>query len=150
MEKKTKSIGFSLIKVSTEQFAIIEDGFNEKGEIRISTSLRFGVNDQQRLIAVFASFNYESDKKPFIIIEAGCHFKITDTAWEEMYKIDINSLQVPRGFLSHLAMLTVGTTRGILHSKTEGTCFNKYVLPTINVSELIKEDATFSFNAVKE
>ena len=31
-------------------------------------------------------------------------------------------------------------------AKTEGTCFNKYVLPTINVTQIIKEDATFSFN----
>lgn len=150
MENKSKGIGFSLMKVSTEQFAIIEDGFKEKGKIRINTSLRYGAEDQQKLIAVFASFIYESDQKPFIIIEASCHFKITDSAWEDLYKIEINSLQVPRGFLSHLAMLTVGTTRGILHSKTEGTCFNKYVLPTINVSELIKEDAIFSFNAPKE
>jgi hypothetical protein len=150
MEKKTKGIGFSLLKLTTEQFAIIEDGFNEKGNIRISTSFRFGADDQQKLFAVFASFIYESDQNPFIIIEAGCHFKITDSAWEEMHKADTNSLQVPRGFLSHLAMLTVGTTRGILHSKTEGTCFNKYVLPTINVAGIIKEDATFSFNALKE
>ena len=35
--------------------------------------------------------------------------------------------------------MTIGTTRGILHAKTEGTCFNKYVLPTINVTEIIKE-----------
>ncbi len=74
-----------------------------------SESPIFTVNDQQKIIAVFASFIYESDQKPFIIIEAGCHFKITDSAWEGMYNIDKNSLKVPRGFLNHLTMLTVGT-----------------------------------------
>ncbi len=64
----------------------------------------------------------------------------------EMFKSDINTLIVPKGLLCHLAMLTVGTSRGILHAKTEGTCFNKYVLPTINVTEIIKEDASFDFN----
>jgi len=44
------------------------------------------------------------------------------------------------------AMLTAGALRRILHAKTEGTSFNKYVLPTINVTGIIKEDAKFSFN----
>lgn len=150
MDKKTKSIGFSLKKVSTEQFAIIEDGFNDKGKIRLHTSLRFAADDIQKYVAVFASFTFDSEQKPFLIIEASCHFSIKDPAWSEMLKTDLNTLVVPHGFLCHLAMLTVGTARGILHVKTEGTCFNKYVLPTINVTEIIKEDASFSFNKTKE
>ena len=57
-----------------------------------------------------------------------------------------NTLNVPHGFPGHLAMLTGGTTRGILHAKTEGTCYNQYVLPTINVTEIIKEDASFGLD----
>jgi hypothetical protein len=146
METHVKSIGFSLKKVVTEQFAIIEEGFNNKGKIRLGTSFRFAADDTQKYIAVFASFTFDSENKPFLIIEASCHFSIKETAWIEMLNSEINTLIVPKGFLCHLVMLTVGTSRGILHSKTEGTCFNKYVLPTINVTEIIKEDATFSFN----
>lgn len=146
MKKQPEKIGFSLVKVTTEQFAVLEDDFNEKGEIRLNTSLKFSTDEHQKLIAVFASFIFESNQKPFLIIEAGCHFNITDAAWTDMYKTENNSLQVPKGFLSHLVVLTIGTTRGILHAKTEGTSFNKYVLPTINVTEIIKEDASFSFN----
>jgi hypothetical protein len=146
METLNKSIGFSLKRVSTEQFAIIEDGFNEKGKIRLNTSLRFAADDLQKYVAVFSSFVFDSDSKPFLIIEASCHFSITDPAWADMLNSETISLVIPKGFLCHLAMLTVGTSRGILHAKTEGTCFNKYVLPTINVTEIIKEDATFSFD----
>lgn len=146
MEKQTQSIGFSLKKVSTEQFAIIEEGFNEKGKIKLNTSMRFAADDEKKYIAVFTSFIFDSDNKPFLLIEAGCHFSIQDSSWMEMFKSDINTLIVPKGLLCHLAMLTVGTSRGILHAKTEGTCFNKYVLPTINVTEIIKEDASFDFN----
>ena len=89
---------------------------------------------------------FDSDSKPFLIIEASCHFSISDSAWADMLNSETNSLVVPKGFLCHMAMLTVGTSRGILHAKTEGTCFNKYVLPTINVTDIIKEDAAFSFN----
>lgn len=67
-----------------------------------------------------------------------------------MFNSVTNTLVIPKGFLRHLAMLTVGTSRGILHAKTEGTCFNKYVLPTINVTLIIKEDATFNFNKLEK
>lgn len=150
MDKQAKSIGFSLKKVSTEQFAIIEEGFNEKGKIRLNTSMRFAADEIQKYIAVFTSFTFDSDNKPFLLIEASCHFSITDSAWSDMFNFEANTLIVSKGFLCHLAMLTVGTSRGILHAKTEGTCYNKYVLPTINVTEIIKEDASFSFNKSSE
>jgi hypothetical protein len=150
MDNKSQSIEFALKKVTTEQFAIIEEGFNEKGKIRLNTSLRFAADDEKKLIAVFTSFIFDSDKKPFLIIEAGCHFSIQNSAWLEMFKPEINTLIVPKGFLTHLTILTIGTSRGILHAKTEGTCFNKYVLPTINVTLLIKEDASFNFDQVEQ
>ena len=146
MEKQARSIGFSLKRVTTEQFAIIEEGFDEKGKIRLKTSMRFAADDKQKYIAVFTSFIFDSNNEPFLLVEASCHFSIKDDAWNEMYDANLNTLTVPKGFLCHLAMLTVGTSRGILHSKTEGTCFNKYVLPTINVTKIVKENATFSFN----
>ena len=40
-------------------------------------------------------------------------------------------------------MLTIGTTRGVLHSKTENTPFNSFLLPTLNVNELVKKDVVF-------
>lgn len=149
METKITPISFVLRKVTTEQFAIIEEGFSDKGNIRIGTQLRFGCDDQKKLIGCFTKFNFDSEQKAFIIIEASCQFQILEDAWKEMYLEESNSLKVPKGFLSHLAMLTVGTTRGILHAKTEGTCFNKYVLPTINVSLLVKEDVIFDFKTSK-
>ncbi len=134
------------MKVSTEQFAIIEEDFNDKGKIRLKTSLRYAADDRQKYVAVFTSFIFDSNTKPFLIVEASCHFQIKDSAWIEMFNSETNTLVVPKGFMCHLAMLTIGTSRGILHAKTEGTCFNKYLLPTINVTQIIKEDAIFSFN----
>ena len=150
MSQKDTKIGFSLLKISTEQFAIIEEAYNEKGNLLVSTSLRYGADEENKIIAVFSLFSFESNKKPFLIIEASCQFKITNDAWANMLGQDSNTLKVPQGFLSHLAVLTIGTTRGILHAKTEGSCYNKYVLPTINVTEIIKEDAIFSFSVQQD
>lgn len=145
MENKPASISFSLQKVTTEQFAVIDEGFDEKGTIRIGINFRFAADDSKNMIAVFTAFTFESEQKPFIIVEAGCHFRIEPEAWAQMLNLETKTLTVAQGFASHLIMLTVGTTRGILHAKTENTCFNKYVLPTINVSESIKDDVRFTF-----
>ena len=32
-------------------------------------------------------------------------------------------MKFPKGFVAHLAMITVGTLRGVLHTKTEEYCF---------------------------
>ena len=61
-----------------------------------------------------------------------------------MFNDEANSLTIPKGFLNHMAMLTIGTTRGILHAKTENTSFNTFVVPPINLSDLIHEDAVIS------
>lgn len=143
MKSRTGEIGFALKKIVTEQFAAIEDGFNEQDEIGFNVSLRFSAEVKQRFVAVFALFTFTSDNKPFLIAEASCHFQIKDSAWKQMIRPETNDLVVPKAFLSHLSMLTIGTCRGILHSKTEGTCFNKYLIPTINVTEIIKQDALF-------
>lgn len=126
----------------------LEDKIKEN-KIRIETNLRFAANHKNKNIAVFSKFSFESESKPFIIVEAGCYFNIIDEAWENMLNSENNSLTVPLGFIKHLAVITVGTTRGILHTKTEDTCYNKYVLPTINVASIIKDDVVFLFNDEK-
>jgi hypothetical protein len=146
MDTKPKTFIFALVKVTTEQFAIIEECCDEKSGIKVVTNLRFGGDDEKKMIAVFASSKFECNEKPFIIIEAGCHFIIDPNSWNDMFDAEKRELLVPKEFLRHLSMLTVGTTRGILHAKTENTSFNKFVLPTINVSEMIQSDSAFEFH----
>ena len=145
MDTKPINIGFGLAQITTEQFAIIEDNLVEPSEINININFRFAADDEKKLVAVFSTFTFESNKKQFIIVEAGCHFSITPDSWENMMNTETNELTVPKGFMQHMAVITVGTTRGILHAKTENTCFNKYHLPTINVANIIKEDNVFKF-----
>ena len=74
------------------------------------------------------------------IIEAGCLFQISPDSWKEFLQKTGEKIIMPRGFVNHLGIIAVGTTRGILHSKTENTPFNRFFIPTINVTEQIKED----------
>ena len=41
-------------------------------------------------------------------------------------------------------MITIGTPRGIPQAKTENSSFNTFVVPAINLSDLIDKDAVIS------
>jgi hypothetical protein len=145
MDKTSQKIAFALMKVSTEQYAIIEDAYCDGGDISLETKIGFGSEVDNKMIAVFTTFTFKCNENAFLIIEAGCHFNIKDDAWEEMLDDEKKSLTAPKGFVRHMTILTIGTTRGILHAKTENTSFNQFLLPTINVAEIIQEDSTINF-----
>jgi len=135
-------IGFKIIGIRTEQFATIEENFVEKKKSEVITDLEFKANSETYQIGAFITFTFKVAKKPFIILQVSCLFQIAEDSWKNC----VNDAHVtfPKNFMIHLAMMTIGTARGILHSKTEGTAFNRFLLPTINVYELVKEDIVFN------
>lgn len=142
-------IGFSLNNITTEQFAIIDSSYTEGVDIDLKAGLKFGINREKKIISVIFSTSLLQEKTPFIIIEVGCNFKIKEEAWDQFLNESKTELIVPKGFVRHLATISVGTTRGVLHSKTENTPFNKFFLPTINVMDLVKKDAQFNLEKIE-
>lgn len=141
MKKENKSVGFALQGIKTEQFAIIEENYAPKKEIGLRTDLQFKLDSESKQIGTFLTFDFLQGKKVFIKIQVSCHFKIEDESWHSY--VETNKLILPKDFLAHLAMITLGTTRGVLFAKSEGTPFSKYIVPTFNVADMIAEDATF-------
>ena len=45
--------------------------------------------------------------------------------------------------MTHITMISISSVRGVLHAKTEGTEFNKYLLPTLDVTKMVEEDIKF-------
>lgn len=139
-----KAISFQLHKVTTEQFAIIQEAFDDTdSDTKMSINLNFGIDRANKFIASFVKVQFEQKDKPFLLIEAGNHFKIKESTWNKLQNPD-GQVTLSRGFASHLVMLTIGTLRGILHCKTENTAFNQFLLPTINVTELLQSDVKLS------
>jgi len=137
---KNLKIGFALHSIRTEQFATIEDSFDREGEINLSTGLNFAFEKDLKMIAVFTKFEFESNAKPFLIVETSCHFNINPDAWQMFGNEDTGNVVIPKNFMQHLTMIAIGTARGVLHAKTENTEFNSLILPTINATELVQED----------
>lgn len=138
---KNLNIGFSLFEIKTDQFALFEENYSNKGTINLGTDLTFGLNKENKVFSVTSKFTFEVKKKPFMSIQVTCFFLINDENWKDLIKE--NKIIFPKPFVSHMAMLTVGTSRGILHTKTENTIFNSYILPTTNVAEIISDDVWF-------
>ena len=140
------TIGFSLESITTEQFAVIESAYNESEEVQFSIDSEQGINEEERMIAVFVSPSFLQNNTPFLVLKIACHFRITEEAWDSFINKNNTKLSIPVGFLRHLIMLSIGTARGILHSKTENSLFNKFLLPTINLTEVVTHGVSFDLN----
>ncbi len=143
MEKKDTKIGFKLKGIKTEQFAVFEENYTSKKETDLSTELQFKLDYAKKQIGVFLDFEFIQSKKTFIKILISCHFTISDESWDNFENTENAQVIIPKGFLTHLAMITTGTTRGALFAKTEGTPFAKFIIPTLDLTKLIMEDALF-------
>jgi len=137
---KENSVGFQLVKIITEQFAIISDVYDSSNkDIAFSVNIKYGIDKKEKTIASVVKIQFEQKKSAFLIIEISNHYKIEQPAWDKMLKNN-EKLMVPKDFATHLLVLTIGTLRGVLHAKTEDTEYNQFVLPTLNVSEFLQED----------
>jgi hypothetical protein len=146
METQNKPVSFRLVKIMTDQFATFDDAFDDKKEVEVQTDASYGANIEGRTVFCKISHNFKNiTGSTFIKIGLTCIFDIEPTDWEGLFSIDKSSLILPRDLCIHMTMLAIGTARGVLHSKTEGTPFNIHVLPTINTLDMIPGDLLINF-----
>lgn len=135
------NIGFSLLKIITDQFAVLPEYFKDsKQQINLAFGIDFSTIPEERIIAVKFSVKFTESKSPFLILSNSCFFQIEEKSWEEICNKEKATINITKGFALHLGVFIVGTTRGILHTKTEGTEFNDFTLPPVNLNKLITKD----------
>ena len=64
--KKENKIGFSLIKIQTEQFAFFEEIFDEKLIVNLNTQIEFKLNFENKIVGSFIGFTFEQQERPFL------------------------------------------------------------------------------------
>lgn len=146
---KTENILFKLSRIQTEQFATIP-GIKIEEEIVISASIEFGMEKVTNIILCTVAFNFISKEQSFIIIQVRCEFSVVEETWKSNYRLKEKKYVFPAKFMQHLGVITVGTARGVLHAKTEGTEFNRFFLPTVNLHEMVPAEVSFSEEENKE
>ncbi|MBC7000701.1 hypothetical protein [Cytophaga sp. FL35] len=134
-------LGFAFVGLKTISFAKIETAYKKTGEIDLITNLGFGIDVDDHTITCTTKSSFEKKKnQPFLIIELQGFFEIKKDDFNKKVKQPDGSYLISQSLATHFAVLMFGSARGVLHAKTEGTIFNQYLLPTMDVKNMIQED----------
>lgn len=136
-------IRFRMIKISVPQFALLSEEF-PLGNISIKTDTKFKYAVEEECVAIEMLYDFLSDNNLFMRLELCCEFEVEHKDWEKQKSGEV--IVLPKSFIEHLMVHTVGTARGILYSKTEGTPFDKIILPPMDVTKLVTEDIVIPIN----
>ena len=149
-EKKKVKVGFQLQNIKTEQFATIKEAYKEDSQISIKIGFNFGIFEEEKGLSCTAHVEFQSDERPFIIGEVRCDFGIQPETWDELIDSAKNQITFPGHFLQHMAVLTTGTARGVLHAKTEDTPFSNMLMPTLNITKMVSKPMSFDLEPKSE
>jgi hypothetical protein len=132
-----KNIGFQMNQIAVNQFAILAPE-PPAGDISVELSVQFKTDIVNKGIAVVFGIRFSHNDALLLLLEIQCEFKIKPEDWDGL--ILDGEVVIPVYFLRHIALHTVGTARGVLFCKTEGTPFNKFILPPVNLESMINQD----------
>lgn len=142
----TKPIPFRLVSIETNQFAVLQDAYTEDADFQLDINAPLTAVGEHHGFILDLSIRYLCNSKPFVVLEIACFFEIEAKAFNTLFidKKKKEELKIPVEFHRHLAMIAVGTARGILFEKLKDTDFRQFILPTINLTEIIKDDLILS------
>lgn len=137
-----QTIRFNFSKITTDEFALLEEQHDAEIPVNINVSLLFNFVKEEKLIGAGAKCSFFQKDKVIMVIALTCWFKVDEDDWKSVYDQTNKQYMLSRPPALHLASLTIGTVRGVLHAKTENQALNVVILPPINVNEIIKEDVS--------
>lgn len=138
---------FIMTRIAVRQFAILAKELPTNNPL-LDTEISFQYSKEVQQIACTASFTFKSDKEKLLVISCTCEFIIHPDDWKSLQQ-ESSEINIPQSLLEILAVHTIGTTRGILYCKTEGTPFNELIIPPINVKKMIDRYEKPSVNSIQ-
>jgi len=138
MSKKKLPIPFKIVKVEENQFSVFEDTLVVDASIQQQIGFGFGVDIENKVIAVSMEFVLNKNELPLIKQEITCYFELKEEVFNTLLKKD--KLILPCEFGKHLAVVSTGTARGVLYANTKNTEFNNFLIGLINVDNMFNED----------
>ncbi|MCR9171096.1 MAG: hypothetical protein NXI10_01285 [bacterium] len=143
---KKQTFGFNLVNIQTEQFALFEEniGTKQSYDYSINTEIEIGSSTAEKGVQLIIGITLQQKNKPHIKIEVACSFIIEDATWDSF--CEEREIVFPKAFMQHLAKISIGTVRGILHARTRNTVFSEFMLPLLNVNDIVSEDIRLSLD----
>jgi len=107
--------------------------------LNLEIGFRFDVNQEEDLFKFYTLVNFRIDeyKEPIVSIETELVFEIPNLSSIVKFESD-DQLQIENNFLTTIAGVCIGTTRGLLASNTKGSPIAKFPLPILNPTEIIE------------
>lgn len=139
--KKPHSIEFRIQHIETLQYAILVENLDEQ-KLAYAISFSYGLDTSTKIIRTMFKFELLQNKELALILEIGVDCAIEPKCFDKNIQKE-NGYLIPSDFAIHMAMIAVGTARGVLHEKTKDSSLNKFPIPTINVSNAIQSDILF-------
>ncbi|MCH3993381.1 MAG: hypothetical protein LKH27_08465 [Prevotella sp.] len=132
-------IPYRIQKIETNEFASFPENYSGEGKFKLQIGFQFGAAYTQPVIRCKSLFTGMNDGTiPIFKLVVSCYFTIEPNAYHELFKE--NTITIPADFLRYMAMISTGTARGILHTKLENGKMSDYVLPPVNLLNIIKKD----------
>jgi len=129
-------IPYRISHVETKQFAIFPDKFINGDIVNIKANYNFNLRSDCAQVRCASTIQFVQKKQLILVLEIVCYFVIAPEGVEFIKEQN----KVPVEFLRYMATIVVGTARGVIHTKTEGTVLNSVVLPPINLVDAIKDE----------
>ena len=122
------------------QFAIFPENLINGQEVLVNTNCGYNVRSDLNQVRNVISVNYNQNEKLLMVVQLACYY---DIAPEGVEAIKAEG-KIPVDFLRYMGSISVGTIRGVIHAKTEGTVLNPVVMPPVNLEEMVKNDLFLS------
>jgi hypothetical protein len=143
-DNKIIDLGFS--RIATEEFATTEEVYDQAKNAEMKLNLNFSFLAEQSTVVVRVKCLLYQEHRLLIVITVSCWFALQAGDWHSRFDETDKTFWLHRQVALHLAGLSVNTTRGVLHGKTENLPVNEIVLPAVNIDELIKEDVILTIS----
>ena len=136
-------VGFTLGRIATEQFATFPEQLDANQKVDIVHAFKFMLKPDVRQLGIVTSFDFKQKQAVVMRISVSAHFQIGEDAWSDFESK--NKVIFPKDFITNITGITIGISRGVLHTKNEHTEFSRYMLPLLDISKVITSELTFEF-----
>ena len=139
-----ENIQFRLVGVKTIQFVSIDVGEVLENDVTISSDYGYGLNVEDGILG--CQYKGQLFKKDlFIMVEVSCLFAVKQTSLKKLKVKNKKQYRFPSALIRNFTEITVSTARGVLHEKTVGNQYQKFILPVVDTQDIIKEDLIIEY-----
>lgn len=127
-------IPFRIFKITNDPIELHADLMDENAPVEFGTEFSFSGDLERRIIGCRSAYIFRQGMNTLSFLTVYCYFEIAPDYINS--NIDDERIIIDKEFLRYLATISVGTARGIQHSKTQGTDLNRFVVPPVNLMEM--------------